>query len=150
MEGIDASLLVNAVANYGPIVIFGVIFVMALKKTLGQMLDMNSKIFQYFMDSNSKANDNMQNSLITITQSAQKNADIVLQTKHEILRGELEVLREMERIKMDIALMNEALAERDRLRKEINKLIDDRKVREEERKKENEEIKKDDKTPESD
>lgn len=139
MEGIDAAVLLNAVANYGPIVIFGIIFVMALRRTLNQMIDMNSKIFQYFMESNSKANENMQNSLITITQSVQKNTDTVLQAKHDILKGELEVLREIERVKIDNAIMNEALSERDRLRKEINDLIEDRDLR----KKENEESNKD-------
>lgn len=131
MEGIDAAILLNAVANYGPIVIFGVIFVMTLRKTLNQMIDMNAKISQYFMESNSKANENMQNSLITISQSVQKNTDTVLQAKHDILKGELEVLREIERVKIDKAILDEALSERSILRKEINDLLDDRELRRE-------------------
>lgn len=115
--------VLEVMAQYGAIGIIGAIFVISLKKMMAQMMDMNTKIFQYFMDSNAKANESMQNSMLTIIQTIQKNTDTILNSKHEMLDSHTELLKEIKRVQIERAILDEALHEDDVLRKRIHELL---------------------------
>ena len=114
----------EVVAQYGALGVIGLIFVFALKKMMEQMMEMNSKIFQYFMEANNKANESMQNSMLTIIQTIQKNTDTILTSKHEMLDSHTELLKEIKRVEIERSILDEALHEDDVLRKRMHKLLE--------------------------
>lgn len=116
--------VLEVMAQYGAIGIIGAIFVISLKKMMAQMMDMNTKIFQYFMDSNAKANESMQNSMLTIIQTIQKNTDTILNSKHEMLDSNTELLKEIKRVQIERAILDEALHEDDVLRKRMHAFLE--------------------------
>lgn len=115
----------EVVAQYGALGVIGLIFVFALKKMMAQMMDMNTKIFQYFMDANTKANESMQNSMLTIIQTIQKNTDTILNSKHEMLNSHTELLKEIKRVQIDRSILDEALHQDDVLRRRMHEFIED-------------------------
>ena len=116
--------VLEVMAQYGAIGIIGAIFVISLKKMMAQMMDMNTKIFQYFMDSNAKANESMQNSMLTIIQTIQKNTDTILNSKHEMLDSNTELLKEIKRVQIERAILDEALHEDDVLRESMHRFLE--------------------------
>lgn len=116
--------VLEVMAQYGAIGIIGAIFVISLKKMMAQMMDMNTKIFQYFMDSNAKANESMQNSMLTIIQTIQKNTDTILNSKHEMLDSNTELLKEIKRVQIERAILDEALHEDDVLRERMHRFLE--------------------------
>lgn len=120
------NIIVEMIIQYGALGLIGAIFIVSLRKMMDKMLDMNTQIFEYFMSSNEKTNESIKNSINSIVQINQKNNDNILNAKHEILKSNIELMKEIQRIQIDRGILNEALSEQITMREEINKILDHR------------------------
>lgn len=120
------NIIVEMIIQYGALGLIGAIFIVSLRKMMDKMLDMNTQIFEYFMSSNEKTNESIKNSINSIVQINQKNNDNILNAKHEILKSNNDLMKELQRIQIDRSILNEALSEQITMREEINKILDHR------------------------
>lgn len=117
--------MIEMITQYGAMGIIIAVTLLIIKQMSNQMMKNNEKIMQYFMDSNTKTNESMTNSMITIVQCIQKNADTLVSSKHDILNSNVELLKEIKEIKIDRCLMDESLAQSIVLREKLEKLLKD-------------------------
>lgn len=121
----DTDVMIEMITQYGAMGIIIAVTLLIIKQMSNQMMKNNEKIMQYFMDSNTKTNESMTNSMITIVQCIQKNADTLVSSKHDILNSNVELLKEIKEIKIDRCLMDESLAQSIVLREKLEKLLKD-------------------------
>lgn len=122
----SALAIIEIFAQYGVLGIIALIFIVSLRKLMNNMIEMNTHIFEYFMNSNEKTNESLKNSMNSIVQIIQKNTDNILDVKHAILKEVNNLNREIQRIEIDKSLLNEILSEQITYRHEINKILDNR------------------------
>ena len=118
--------IIEVFAQYGVLGIVALIFIVSLRKLMNNMIEMNTHIFEYFMNSNEKTNESLKNSMNSIVQIIQKNTDNILDVKHAILKEVNNLNKEIQRIEIDKSLLNEILSEQITYRHEINKILDNR------------------------
>lgn len=122
----DSAMVVEAFIQYGALGIIALIFIVSLRKLMNNMIEMNTHIFEYFMNSNEKTNESLKNSMNSIVQIIQKNTDNILDSKHAILKEINNLDREIQRVEIDKSLLNEILSEQITYRHEINKILNNR------------------------
>lgn len=121
----DALAVIDIFAQYGVLGIIALIFIVSLRKLMNNMIEMNTHIFEYFMNSNEKTNESLKNSMNSIVQIIQKNTDNILDSKHAILKELSDMEKEIKRSEIDKSLLNELLSEQINYRHEINKILND-------------------------
>lgn len=121
----DALAVIDIFAQYGVLGIIALIFIVSLRKLMNNMIEMNTHIFEYFMNSNEKTNESLKNSMNSIVQIIQKNTDNILDSKHAILKEVNDMQKEIKKSEVDKSLLNELLSEQINYRYEVNKILND-------------------------
>lgn len=117
--------VIDIFAQYGVLGIIALIFIISLRKLMNNMIEMNTHIFEYFMNSNEKTNESLKNSMNSIVQIIQKNTDNILDSKHAILKEVNDMQKEIKKSEIDKSLLNELLSEQINYRHGINKILND-------------------------
>jgi hypothetical protein len=111
------SVTLEMVLQYGALGLICVVFICSFSKQIQQMMEMESKIFEYFMKSNSESYESIKNSIISLVQLSNKTNENIINLKRELVDMDLALLEQMKRIKIDEKILESAIEREIKIRK---------------------------------
>jgi hypothetical protein len=111
------SVTIEMVLQYGALGLICVVFICSFSKQIKQMMEIESKIFEYFMKSNSESYESIKNSIASLVQLSNKTNENIINLKRELVDMDLALLEQMKRIKIDEKILESAIEREIKIRK---------------------------------
>lgn len=111
------SVTIEMVLQYGALGLICVVFICSFSKQIKQMMEIESKIFEYFMKSNSESYESIKNSIASLVQLSNKTNENIINLKRELTDMDLALLEQMKRIKIDESILESAMEREIKIRK---------------------------------